>query len=484
MVLGLLGAPMLVPDVTPLLIVQAPVMLVCAASALRPLWRAPSAGQGVRVMRAALIGLGATWSLHAVSAALVRWVPAAYVSLALNSFLDLAVQLTLGTGLVIGVVEESYRRWRAADLERERLQRVLERDERLRALGTLVSGVAHELNNPLTVILGYAELLVRRGDEARHAKVIGEQAERCRGIVRNLSALAGQTVHPLQELSASELVQRVLRGFETDRGPQAPRVRVDDLSGLTLVADRVGMEQVLTNLISNAIAVSPPQGCVTISGRRTADGQELSVADEGPGVSAELRERLFEPFFTTKGPGQGSGLGLAIAHAIVRAHHGRISVEDAPGGRGALFRLHIPHATVAGKANSEPHDAGPPGLLMVVDDDAAVRSVVRLQAELRGWSVAEADSAESALASIDVLTNADAVLCDLRMPGIGGAGLHDRLVEQRADGLERVFFFTGDLASPEAVRFSQRCRRPLVQKPFQFDELFRLFARSRRALLR
>ncbi|HTF89247.1 MAG TPA: ATP-binding protein [Planctomycetota bacterium] len=478
MVAMLAVSPLLLPEITALLVVQAPVMVACSFVALSALAGVPVEGSGPRVVRGSLIGLACAWILDGAAAGLHEQIPSLRYVLATNSYFDLGVQLALGTGLVVSLLQDTHRRLRAAELERERLQRELDRDEKLRALGTMLSGVAHELNNPLTVILGYADLIASTEADNEAARIVAEQAQRCRGIVRNLSALAGQSQHPLQEMKAAELVDRVVRGINLDR-EAAQRLRVARIDELRFHADRVGMEQVLANLISNALAASSPQGLVWIEAAPCAAGITFSVRDEGPGVPPELRARLFEPFFTTKGPGKGMGLGLSIAHAIVRAHGGTISVEDGPDGRGALFRVVIPHAAAQKQRESKVLvTAGPTRRLLIIDDEAAVRSVVRRQAERRGWRVSEADSAESAFSGSNRIAEFDAVLCDLRMPGMGGAGLHDRFQSEFPAALERTVFVTGDLASPESVLFSRRCARPLVQKPFEFDELFAIVDRK------
>jgi len=476
--------PLWTPNIVTLLVAQAPLMIACSIAALLVLPRPAAAGSGLQLVRLALMGTAAAWCVHALAASLFEVFPLLRYALALNSFVDLAVQLALGTGLLVSLLQAAHQRLSAAEQERAQLQRRLDRDEKLRALGTLVSGVAHELNNPLTVIMGYAEMLSTPGREHAAARIVGEQAERCRVIVRSLSALAGQVKHRPQELLAEELVERVLRGLAPKASPEGRRVRVEPIGELRLHADRVGMEQVLTNLILNALQASPPRGEVLVRASARPEGIEFRVSDGGPGVPQELRSRLFEPFFTTKEPGQGTGLGLSIADAIVREHGGTITIEDAPAGRGACFCVLIPHAPRASVPESAP--ATPPrcaGRLLIVDDDAAVRSVLRLQAERRGWSVSECDRAEGVLSPAAWLSEADAVLCDLRMPGIGGIGLHDRLAREDPQALERIVFVTGDLASEESARFSQRCKHPLIAKPFDFDELFAIVARVARAEL-
>ena len=481
-VVGLLAlSPFLSSSIEALLVLQAPAMVAAAAISLAALASSPLDSARSRVVRWALGGLALSWTLHGFAASAHERFDWLRPVLAMNSFLDLGVQLALGTGLVVGLLQENHRRLREAEQEQARLARVIERDEKLRALGTLVSGVAHELNNPLTVILGYSDLIASQQADSKAAKIVAEQAERCRGIVRNLSALAGQSQHAKQNLSMAELVQRVLRGMDLDQ-ETAGRLRVGPMEDLPLSADRIGMEQVLSNLVTNALQADPSKGVVRIDAEKVPEGLEFSVTDEGPGVPADIRPRLFEPFFTTKGPGRGTGLGLSIAHAIVRAHGGSISVEDGPGGRGALFRVTIPHADPSGSPAGDGQAEAGAGFgegrkLLVIDDESEIRAVVRQHARLRGWEVFEADGVESALALAVPISEFDALLCDLRMPGLGGAGLHDKLERLHPATLRRTVFFTGDLASEEALQFSARCRQPLVQKPFELDRLFAVLSK-------
>lgn len=474
-IIGFGLAPLAVVNITPLLIVQAPAMVACALASLHALRREGDNEQGLHLVRLSLYGLLGTWCLHALVAALESLAPVLAFVLSLNSLFDLAVQLMLGIGLIVSIVQASQSRMRAAERERERLESELARDNKLRALGTLVSGVAHELNNPLTVILGYAQLLRSEPEVSGTASIIEEQAERCRGIIRNLSALAGHSAQSSEDVSVVELVQRVARGLTPQERARGKDLRLHVEPSLRLRGDRIGLEQVLSNLIANALDASPRGTAVEVSARRNGAGVEFQVVDQGSGVPAALRERLFEPFFTTKRPGDGMGLGLAIAHAIVRGHGGSIRVEDGPGGRGADFRVFIPDAeSVAAALPRALTPTRASRSLLLLDDDSAVRSVLRGHAERRGWRVSEHDCAEAALEQRERLTQFDVVLCDLRMPGIGGAGFHDRLAHEDSRLLERTVFATGDLASSDAVRFSQRCQRPLVQKPFAFDELFEL----------
>jgi signal transduction histidine kinase/CheY-like chemotaxis protein len=464
-------APLATASIEVLLCIQAPVMIAAAAGALIALRRADLPGTGLAILRGALVGLGATWTLHAAAFAVA---PRLIAVQRLNSFLDLTVQLLLGVGLVVCLLLSSHLRALRAEQERERMRRSVERDHNLRALGSVVSRVAHELNNPLTVILGFAEIQQRAAPPPRGAAVIAEQAERCRGIVRNLSALAGQSAHPRERVDVEVLARRVVRGLCAVATGGGRSVRVEPMAGLACSADRIGLEQVLANLVQNGLQAGPPGGVVVVAGRATNAGIEIAVTDEGPGIAPDVREHLFEPFLTTKAPGEGTGLGLAIADAIVGEHGGSIRVEDRPHARGATFVVTLPDAGTSAPPRTEPERGAAGRTVLLVDDDPAVREILRAEAEHRGWRVREAGSAEELVATPP--TDADAILCDLRMPGIGGIGLHDRWAMERPDLLARVAFTTGDLASEGAVAFSRRSSRPILQKPFDLDEVFAALA--------
>jgi len=468
------ATPLVLPDIHDVLLLQAPCLVAAAGASLRGLRPLREGGSGLRLVRRALVGLMVTWSVHALAVLTRETVFVSRYVLGFNSMIDLGVQLALGTGLILCVIQEAHRQARAAEQERERLQRELDRDEKLRALGTMVSGVAHELNNPLTVILGYCDLLqdgLANGGDDQPARVIAEQAERCRGIVQNLSAVSVRAHQRLDALHARELVERVVRGIAPGLLGGERRIEVAPIPDVRFAADRVGLEQVLANLVINALQASPDRGVVRIEASASGERLEVAVRDDGPGVPVELRARLFEPFFTTKAAGRGTGLGLAIAHAIVRAHGGTIEVEDPPGGHGTVFRVSLPLVDPP-PARREAPVPGASRRLLVIDDEPPVRTIVRRQAERRGWRVREAGSAEEALRDELGLLECDAVLCDLCMPGMGGAGLHDLLAARDSVALERTVFLTGDLASEESVRFARRCRRPIVTKPLDFDELF------------
>lgn len=403
--------------------------------------------------------------------------------LRINSLIDLTFQAVLATGLIVVVMSEAQRAVVAALRERDRLRELVQRDEKLRALATLVSGVAHEINNPLTAILGFAEELQNDDGPMRHraAGIVREQAERCRQIVQRLSLLGRKGTLARRPFDVGELVARVVRGFQLEATKAGCAIDVDVANGLPpLRGDATACEQLLANLIANALQVSPRGGVVQVRAEAHAGGLRLLVLDHGPGVPVEHRARVFEPFFTTKPVGSGTGLGLAVVDAVVRAHDGRCEVGDAPRG-GAAFTVWLPWHEPAGptvevdpRPTPWPTFERPAGTmrLLVVDDEAVVRATIEREARTLGWTVVGVDSGQQALALLLAENSGfDAIVCDLRMPGMSGQALHDHLAVRAPRWLQRIVFVTGDLASHESTAFAARCRAPIVGKPFVAREL-------------
>ncbi len=480
---------LLADNIHVLLLVQAPVIVSCSAIAWHwlGLFQRQRGDAGSRIVRAALCATAVLWAFHGVAVTRIGfgvnptpegWNTAWAVMLRLNTYVDLFVQVVLGAGMIALILQDAQHEMLQAQNQRDHLRDELARDEKLRAIGTLVSGVAHELNNPLTAILGFADLLETDkcppGLDA--AKVIHEQAERCRDIVQSLSILAGQCAHPRESVAIRATLQRVVRGF----APQAAAAGIEvavvcDADDLVVLGNRTGIEQVLTNLIANALHATPPGGKVTLTASRADDQVEISVQDTGVGVSPELRSRLFEPFFTSKK--SGMGLGLAMSRAFVQANHGSLRLVDRPMGTGAEFVIRLPAAPSQPALPADAQEKHQPitGMhLLLVDDEPLVREVLALRAQALGWQVSHAASGAAALTLLHANADTyDAVICDLRMPDQGGVEVYDHLQRMAPRVLQRFVFITGDLASPEAADFAARCSRPLLQKPFDLDRLFR-----------
>jgi CheY-like chemotaxis protein len=372
---------------------------------------------------------------------------------------------------------------------------------RLETIGRMVSGVAHELNNPLTAILGFGQDLLsqaRTPADAEALQTIVQQSQRCRMIVQDLLTFARSKRDDRQPIDPGELIWRVHPALLRQAESQGVRLAVaiaDDLPGLEV--NPSALEQVLTNLAVNAFQAVAADGEVTISARLQGDRLALVVEDNGPGVPDEVLPRLFEPFFTTKTTGKGTGLGLSVSHAIVEQHGGTLRAENrsGPGIRGARFTVLLPfldrRSVPRAGAGELPQTAGyraPPGVgrrVLVIDDEAPIRIAIRRYLERRGWRVEEACDGLEALELLGLsgagatsrTDRYDAIITDLKMPGVTGIELHDRLAATDPAGLEKLVLITGDTASGEVAEFVARLRQPLVQKPFDMRTLADLLDR-------
>jgi len=265
-----------------------------------------------------------------------------------------AIALTSGVvGLVRDLGRETVER-RAAQ-EHERLRRQLSQAQKLEAIGQLVSGVAHELNNPLAAVMAYAQIVLSgtdlQGDDLQAMETIVHETKRAAKIVSSLLTFARQhqperTITDVNQIVTDTIA---LRRYALTDQRILLTLDLDDTLPLTW-ADNFQIQQVLLNLISNAEHALREWGggrSLTIATELRGETIALSVSDTGPGISAADVEQIFNPFFTTKGVGEGTGLGLAISDGIVREHGGRIRVESTPGA-GASFIVELPHVDPAG----------------------------------------------------------------------------------------------------------------------------------------
>jgi PAS domain S-box-containing protein len=377
------------------------------------------------------------------------------------------------------------------------LQQQLAQAARLEAVGRLVSGVAHELNNPLTAIIAFAQDLAAnpRSEEDREAlNVIIQQGDRCRVIVGDLLILARSRREERRQLRPGELVPRVARVFERDSIRDGVALDIEVAPDLPPIeVDPAGIEQVLTNLLTNAFQASKGGGRIRLSVGQSGDRVEYRVEDQGAGIAPTVMPRLFEPFFTTKGPGEGTGLGLAVSHTIIEQHGGSIVAENRtePGG-GARFIVRLPVAAPRPEPAREiPLPSARPDRAareqrraLVVDDEPAIRAAIRRTLERRGWTVDEAGDGEEAWLLLDRPGDParyQAIVTDLRMPGTSGITLMERLRATYPALADRTLVITGDTASPQVAEFLASLPTPYLQKPFEMrtvvDRLEGLLAR-------
>ncbi|HET8946062.1 MAG TPA: ATP-binding protein, partial [Candidatus Polarisedimenticolia bacterium] len=356
--------------------------------------------------------------------------------------------------------------------------------EKLTALGEVVSGVAHELNNPLAGVLGYAQLLMRgpmEGRQQRSVERILDAALRCQKIVQNLLAFSRRSPSEKRSLGLNGLVEKALDLKEYDlRTAQIEVVRDLEPELPKTMIDFNQMQQVLLNLVQNAqyaMARHRGRGRLVLRTRHRGSVVELRVEDDGPGIAREHLARIFDPFFTTKPVGEGTGLGLSISYGIVRDHGGRIWAESDPG-RGTTLIVELPVRQEAGLPQPEP-DAGAGGeetdllrrplRLLVVDDEPIILDLL-VDALAGRHSVDTAGGGAEALRKLEQRTY-DVVLLDLKMPGVDGRQVYETMRTRWPAQAERVIFASGDTVHPETRTFIQKSGRPCVDKPFRLEAL-------------
>lgn len=383
----------------------------------------------------------------------------------------------------------------ARDTTEERArEHQLRQTERLASLGTLVGGVAHELNNPLTGIKCFAEMLLEENvgsaDERESLTIIRREADRAAKIVSDLRLVARQTFDGKSSERAlvdlNDVVDHVLRLRKYALETRSVVVRAETAAGLaTVEGNRAELEQVLVNLVVNAEQAMDGQDgqrLLIIRTRPSSTGVCLQVVDSGPGIPPEHLGRIFDPFWTTKSPGEGTGLGLSLVHSIITEHAGTVRA-DSTVGRGAVFTIELPSARTA-RAAVRPVklvEPAPSSLrVLVVDDEESIRRSLVRYLERRGHVVAVASSGAEALQRIDegrVAEQFDIILTDLRMPELGGDQLF-RMLRDRGDGLERrLIFVTGDSATSTAHDFLGSTGQPVLMKPFALEDVAQLVER-------
>jgi len=399
-----------------------------------------------------------------------------------------AERLADATLRVEALMRDVTERKRLEDQGRDLYHQLLQA-EKLAALGQTISGVAHELNNPLATILTWAERLTQRNvdDQTRRGlETILSESERAAKIVRNLLTFARKrhTTRAMVDLNQVVRETLALRSYEQ----RLSNINIIEAlpSGLPLVfADPHQCQQVLLNLIINA-----EQAMIGANGRGTLilrtwhdadrDAVVLEVNDDGPGVPEDVQPRIFDPFFTTKEVGKGTGLGLTVAYAIVQEHGGRITVKSAPG-KGASFVVELPAGAGALKPplprppdrSIGPADVGAGAVVLVVEDEAALGAAVAEALADAGFSVDRASDGIEALERVQE-TVYDLIVCDLKMPRLDGAAFYRELEQINAPMTRRILFVTGDVAGTDAEHFLEESGCQWLAKPFRLKDLLRV----------
>jgi CheY-like chemotaxis protein len=374
------------------------------------------------------------------------------------------------------------------------VQSKLLQTEKMAGLGQLVSGIAHELNNPLTSIMGYSQLLLGRrltAPQEADGRLIHQEAERAARIVKNLLLFAREARPERRPVNLNEVVERTLalRNYELRvENIELSQELAQDLP--PVIADPAQLQQVLLNLLVNAeqaIRQGAGEGSIRVRTRKTARGRvSFEIIDSGPGIPQEIIPRIFDPFFSTKPSGAGTGLGLSITCGIVQEHGGEISVQSQLG-HGAKFIVELPAAV----HEAAPVCASPPNRnvplvparrarserVLVVEDEPTVAHLIADVLSEDGHKV------EIVLDGRDGLDRAsagnyDLIICDLRMPHLDGRAIYRELAAKGSPMQHRLVFVTGDILAPRTLEFLEKSGLPFLAKPFLVEELKAVVGRA------
>ncbi|MCH7838038.1 MAG: response regulator [Chloroflexi bacterium] len=367
------------------------------------------------------------------------------------------------------------------DVTEERLmQERLLQSEKMVSVGQLVSGVAHELNNPLTGIMGFAQLLLAReelDDRTRNdVQTIYTEADRAAKIVQNLLSFARRKRTEKESANLNVLLERVLELRSYDLRVKNIEVELDlDPNLPQTMVDTNQIQQVFFNIIINAeqaMMSEEGRGTLKVRSWRQQDAIRLSLQDDGPGIDDETLRRIFDPFFTTKQAGEGTGLGLTISYGIIDEHGGRIWAESRPG-HGTAFIIELPIVQGSERPRAAPEEelsTATGGSILVVDDEESIQRLLGSILEMDGHQV---DTARNGIEALERIGRGhyDVLITDIKMPDMDGRALYQRLLELDNDLAQRTVFITGDTVSPDTRDFLDQVRNPCLAKPFRIRQV-------------
>ena len=358
--------------------------------------------------------------------------------------------------------------------------------EKMSAIGLLISGVTHELNNPLSGVMGFAQLLLAsevNPKTRKHLERIHSEAVRSQKIVQNLLSFARR--HKPQK--THENLNRVIDGVLDLRAYQlkvdnVELVRRYDPDLPKTMLDFHQLQQVILNVVNNShhamMEVGDRPRRLLIETRRSGSMLRASFTDSGTGIPKDRLESIFDPFFTTKRGGKGTGLGLSVSRAIIKDHQGAVTAESVVG-EGTTIHIDLPLVDEK-RAHDEPEEetntaSGPPRSLrlLVVDDEMILVELLTEFLKMNGHKVDEARNGQTAL-KLATANTYDVILSDLKMPGLDGQGFYERLLKIKPGMARRFIFTTGDLANPKTQAFFQSSGCPYLSKPFRLEMVLTL----------
>jgi PAS domain S-box-containing protein len=374
-----------------------------------------------------------------------------------------------------------------AEIRQRRTHEQLILSSRLASLGRLASGVAHEINNPLSVVIGYSQILMEKDVPEgikEDLQAINDSAERVAGVVKGLLAFGRQSKPGKEYVDINALVSRTL-------GLRAHEMNIHNIEVATklapdlpwTMADAGQIQQVFLNIILNAeqaMTRSNKDGHLLVKTGQTGDRITITFRDDGIGIPKKYLPRLFDPFFTTKGVGEGTGLGLSISYGIIQEHNGRIYAKGQPG-KGATFVVELPIVAKPDQPESPAKPAGEPkekviGRILVVDDEPAICQLLRDLLTRDGHNVETVGDAGVALERVKH-ERFSLILLDIRMKGMNGIELYQQMGKIAPALQGRVVLITGDTLAPGTRDFLEKTRAPHICKPFDIRELRKMISR-------
>ncbi len=363
-------------------------------------------------------------------------------------------------------------------------QNQLIQSEKLSGIGEFVAGVAHELNNPLTSVMGFAELLQQADmaeQQRRYLDVIAKSAKRCQKIVASLLSFARRHAPERKVLCVNEIVESAVEILQyqmrtsnievvTQLEPNLPSTEVDSHQ----------MQQVFLNIINNArqaMEGRTVKGLLRVTTESSDDKVRIIIQDNGPGIPPENITKIFNPFFTTKEVGKGTGLGLSLCYGLVSEHGGTITPTSVLG-EGATFTIELPisyaSASAADKKATGPLPAAAKGegvgkRVLVIDDEDTILQMINAALTMNGYKVDVARDGESALRRLGQY-HYDLALCDWKMPGLNGQQVYERLHASDPEMSRRLIFITGDVVNEKTQEFLSTQHKVCLSKPFTLGE--------------
>jgi len=368
------------------------------------------------------------------------------------------------------------------EAEKKELERRAYISSRLTSIGEMAAGIAHEINNPLTSVIGFADLLLERKDvpdDIRQSlEVIHSGSVRVAGIVRQLLAFARQDRVKKEYVNVNEIIENTLAMMAYTMKSENMEVRTHLASGLPGTMGVAGqLQQVFLNIIMNAeteMKRAHGKGKLLVETEAIDNVIRISFEDDGPGIAPETLDRIFEPFFTTRDVGEGTGLGLSICHGIITEHRGRLYVRSELG-KGATFIVELPVIAVQeqvelAEAVVDEAEKVTGAKILVVDDEPGVQKFLKQVLTAGGHNVETVDNAEEAMERIKG-GRYDLILTDIKMPGMSGIELYKNVQKVARSLSRRVMFMTGDVISTDTRDFLSRTKAPHIPKPFDIEKL-------------